>query len=592
MRIPQFSVRNRRSIRLAAWEPVPRIMLITGPNGCGKSTLLDALRQAPGPNGSILYVGPHRTSGRQQVQMRYLAGAKLLMRDLQSRPNLPGYDGINVHSTSRSAWDFDDTNSYLKYALCQIELDRQAALAERFDKYGRIEEGSMPDVWKPLREMSENLLPHLHFERIDVSDRNHVKCVWNVHAKDVQVDIDDLSSGEKAIVQLFFPLIEHRIQALIDQSKGAEGDRGNAQTTEQVCVLMDEPELHLHPNLQGKVLDYLRGLVVREDVQFVLATHSPTIVEQGSSDELFLLRPSELVSVDENQLTRIASDDEKLDLMRDIFGSMSNLTAMRTVLVVEGRKAASSSRTATDERVLNFLSDRFAQVTILAGGNKTQCKQLAQGLAEVLARDLSSAVGAYALVDRDLETGPDEDGRIKYLPVSMIENLLVDPEVIWKALVLVLHKTAFKARADVEAALAVILDDFRQDEIDRRVKAGIGYFSFRAQDPIASIREQAAEHMQSVADATSEERMGELRQQSERDVASLAERNLRRENFSGKKILETFYRRHMHNTGMSREIFVYECARAARERKVVKRFVEGLFEGIGRKDAATERAGN
>ena len=138
-------------------------------------------------------------------------------------------------------------------------------------------------------------------------------------------------------------------------------------------------------------------------------------------------------------------------------------------------------------------------------------------------------------MDRDLETGPDEDGRIKYLPVSMIENLLVDPEVIWKALVLVLHKTAFKARADVEAALAVILDDFRQDEIDRRVKAGIGYFSFRAQDPIASIREQAAEHMQSVADATSEERMGELRQQSERDVASLAERNLRRENFSGKR---------------------------------------------------------
>ena len=191
-----------------------------------------------------------------------------------------------------------------------------------------IEKETMPDIWLPLKEMTENLLPHLYFDKIDVSNRDRIQCLWNVHEKNIKVDIDDLSSGEKAIIHLFFPLIENRIQSLIEFSKGEIGSTSVRQSTEQVCVLMDEPELHLHPNLQGKILDYLRNLAVIEDVQFVLATHSPTIVDLASSDELFLLRPSEMAGANENQLIQIASDDEKLELMREAFGSTSNITAI------------------------------------------------------------------------------------------------------------------------------------------------------------------------------------------------------------------------------------------------------------------------
>ena len=99
MRIPNFSIVNNRSLRNAACGQLPKVMILTGPNGCGKSTLLDALRQAEGPSGPILYVGPHRISGRQKVRMRYLSGKKLLMRELQSNPSLPSYEGITfTHS--------------------------------------------------------------------------------------------------------------------------------------------------------------------------------------------------------------------------------------------------------------------------------------------------------------------------------------------------------------------------------------------------------------------------------------------------------------------------------------------------------------
>ena len=472
------------------------------------------------------------------------------------------------------------TSSYLKYALCQIELDRQAGVTERFDQDGKITEGSMPDVWKPLREMTENMLPHLHFHKIDVSDRDHVLCLWGVHGKNIQVDIDELSSGEKGIIQLFFPLIENRIQSRIEQSKGTKQSAYANQAAENVCVLMDEPELHLHPNLQGKILNYLRNMAVREKVQFVLATHSQTIVEHASSDELFLLRPSEMVSAGENQLTRIAFGDEKLDLMREVFGSTSNITAMRTILVVEGRKADNSSRRASDEKILSLLSDRFARLTVLAGGSKDQCKVLARNLSEILSSELSSNLGAYALVDRDLESGDSQDPHVQYLPVSMIENLLVDPEVIWKGIATVCHKTTLTDQARVSAALDGILDDLVEDEINRRIKADVGFHAFRLCDPVSTASEQAAEHVKQVEDAASETTIGELRKRAENLVKKLAAENTRRENYDGKEILGEFYRRHLQNLGMSKEIFVYECAQAAASRKLVKRFIGDLFDKI------------
>src|SRR3989304_1424337 len=131
MRIPEFSVRNQRAVRLAACDVVPPVMVITGPNGCGKSTLLNALRGISTGDGRTLYVGPHRNSRRQQVRMRYLGQNRIEMSSLLSANNLPGFEGISLPSHERDAWNFDEAQSFLKYSLCQIEIDRQTAITER-----------------------------------------------------------------------------------------------------------------------------------------------------------------------------------------------------------------------------------------------------------------------------------------------------------------------------------------------------------------------------------------------------------------------------------------------------------------------------
>ena len=581
MRISEFSVENQRNIRLAACGKTPRVMVITGPNGCGKSTLLQNLRTAPGA-GKILYMGPHRASRRQNVKGRFLAQSKINMQQILAGAKLPSFEGITVSDRARSAWDIDDATSFLKYGLCQIEMDRRTVIADRYDRLGEVEKGSLPDIWQPLRTMCENLLPHLKFAGIDSANRDQIKCLWHVHSLGIDVDIDDLSSGEKILSNFFFPLIENQVQSIMEKAKAEEGAEDDV-VVEQICALIDEPELHLHPVLQGKVLDYMRTKAVSEDIQFIIATHSPTIVEHANSDELYLLRPSELVAEGENQLIRMATDDERLELMREVFGSTSNITAMRKILVVEGRKENSLSRRAADARIYSFFSPEFNQITILPAGGKIEGKKLASSLTELLG-DISPDLRAVALLDRDLEEDDPNDASLFYFPVSMVENLLVDPAIIWTAVRTIRHKMHLHSIDDISKALDEILDGMEADEIDRRVKAEVGTHIFRAKDPVSELVKQVEEFSDKLKAEITGENFTSMIDKAKGKVEKLKESFQRREHFHGKNILKEFYRRHLQGTGTSKEIFIYECADAAKERGVVQKFVERLFVQIGVRD--------
>jgi putative AbiEii toxin of type IV toxin-antitoxin system len=255
MRIPSFDVQNQRSVRLARCEAVPPLMVIAGPNGSGKSTLLNAIR-AKASYTNVVYVGPHRAMRKQTVQQRHLMTQTLSYENILSSQNVSGFEGIRLFDGTRDPWGYDESANFLKHTLCQIEVERLQAIGARVDRYGEIPKGSLVDPWKPLRELTSNLLPHMSFERIDGTNRDQVRVLFRVHRLDTLVDLDDLSSGEKSIVQMFYPLVERDIKALVKEIEAGPPSQDRPES----CVLIDEPELHLHPNLQIKVLDYLRVL--------------------------------------------------------------------------------------------------------------------------------------------------------------------------------------------------------------------------------------------------------------------------------------------------------------------------------------------
>jgi energy-coupling factor transporter ATP-binding protein EcfA2 len=574
MRIPSFAITNARSIQLASCDAVPQLMVIAGPNGAGKSTLLNVLRSVAGRE-HVLYVGPHRAIRRQSVQQRHLISTPFHFDEILALEGLPGYEGIRVLGGERNPWDADDSSSYLKHSLCQVEVDRQQAISARYDNEGEIKRDSLPDPWTPLRDLTTNLLPHLSFQKVDNSNRDNIRALWKVHSKDTIVDLDDLSSGEKSIIQMFYPLVERKIRQLLSEVRGEK----KAEDAPESCVLIDEPELHLHPNLQVKVFDYLRILTSTSNTQAVLATHSPTIVEHASFDELFLLRPIELVVSGENQLVQIASDDERLKTLQEVFGTTSNLTAMQPVVVVEGILQTEKAATISDRKLYRAMNPGFDKVTLLPGGGKSECIKLLQSLNQFLPV-FSSRLKAVALLDRDIGQAAEQPD-VYVLPVSMIENFMLDPLPLWESIQSVLEKTPFKTIDDLTVSLEKLMDELESSEIERRTKASLGLVYFRPDSPVANIPAQAEECAKSIVTRYSSTAVETAHNTAADLVKELRARKERRESFHGKEAMDLFFKQYLQNTALSKTVFKFEAARHARRRKGVTAFFDTFFGKLG-----------
>jgi ABC-type multidrug transport system ATPase subunit len=576
MRIPNFEIRNQRSIRLAKCESVPRLMVVAGPNGAGKSTLLNAVRSSTDGYTNVMYVGPHRALRKQNVQQRHLFVSPISFETLLSNPNVQNFEGIRIFDGVRDPWSGDDSGNYLKHALCQIEIDRQQAITAKADRDGEIARGSLPDTWKPLRELAQSLLPHLAFARIDASNRSDVKVLWRVHKSDTVVDLDDLSSGEKSIIQMFYPLVERDIKALVKEIES--GPQEPADRAE-FCVLIDEPELHLHPNLQLKVLDYLRVLASPEKkMQAILATHSATVVEAASFEELFLLRPAELVNAGDNQLAQVATDEERLTFLREAFGSTSNLTALQPVIVVEGAREKDTKKVVSDRKLYRALHPGFDGVTLISGGGKSEAMALRRVLQDALVT-FALNLRVVALLDRDMYTGSPGDG-VELLPVAMIENFLLDSDAIWEAIQSIVEKTRFSTVDDVVIALDDIANSIERDELGRRTAAALGSSHFHPPTDIARIESAVAAYIAEVGARYGTSDIEATRGLAQEYIAKLRSENRRREEFHGKSLLDAFYRMHLSQTGLAKVVFTFEAARHARRRKSVVSFFDALFARI------------
>lgn len=102
-------------------------------------------------------------------------------------------------------------------------------------------------------------------ELVDVIAKdNNYKVFFKDLKKNVEFDISDLSSGEKQIV--------YRVGYLLRNLRGIKNG----------IVLIDEPELSLHPIWQEKYLQFIRDVFFVEtdiSIQFIIATHSPLLLK-------------------------------------------------------------------------------------------------------------------------------------------------------------------------------------------------------------------------------------------------------------------------------------------------------------------------
>ena len=174
---------------------------------------------------------------------------------------------------SVTSTDIDDlevkserSNVNLATEISQLLVDIQSIDALDFSRWAKENVGQQIDASKidvrikRFAEAYEYMFPSKRYKRIDTIN-NRKEIIFEEHNK--EMSIGNLSTGEKQIV--------FRGGFLLRDRKSSQG----------AIVLIDEPELSLHPKWQLRIVPFFKKLFQEEGsqtCQIIFATHSPFII--------------------------------------------------------------------------------------------------------------------------------------------------------------------------------------------------------------------------------------------------------------------------------------------------------------------------
>ncbi|WP_245472189.1 ATP-dependent nuclease [Rhizobium jaguaris] len=198
-------------------------------------------------------------------------------------------------------------------------------------------------------------------------------------------------------------------------------------------LVLDEPDIYLHPDLQHRLLD----VVSRRVGQYFIATHSTEIINKVDPGDVLILRPGA------RSAKRIRTEGD-FSAVYDAIGSSENaqfarLARTKKVLYFEGhdnRLLAKLGRLVSGE---DYLSD--ASVTLMKTDGFSNWSRVSTS-AWVFNQFFEFDVKVASLFDRDYRCDADvadfvsmmkdSDVLCHVLPVKEIENILLVPEAIIK----------------------------------------------------------------------------------------------------------------------------------------------------------------
>jgi predicted ATP-binding protein involved in virulence len=264
---------------------------------------------------------------------------------------------LNIYRGCMQA-DLDNFHEFSQWFEREEDLENERRLSE--DPNYRI--SSLEVVRKTFQKLLNNLTSVPFSDLRIVRSRERVfpfrRSIPNptlVISKDNQdFKIDQLSSGEKRLLMLATDLA--RRLAIANPGLGENALEGEG------IILIDEIDLHLHPQWQRRVLSALTQTFPH--CQFIVTTHSPQVLSEVPKESVFILENGKLVEYSPHTLGRDSNsilyeifnvkerpewsqqeidhcldliDNEKWDKAREILKDLSNRLGENDTAVVQAQ---------------------------------------------------------------------------------------------------------------------------------------------------------------------------------------------------------------------------------------------------------------
>lgn len=191
-------------------------------------------------------------------------------------------------------------------------------------------------------------------------------------------------------------------------------------------ILLDEPDAHLHVNLQREIIDFFKEKAQQRNIQFLIATHAEEFVRG--------IDASQIISLLNRIPQRIQSTPAVLRAMADVSNEeISRVKLSPYIVYVEGESDERILRAWASECKIQNAIDRLC-FKAMHGGNKRKMKEDADRHFEAL-QEIVPAVKRLMVFDFDdaadaFHPGADNPAMYEWKRKN-IENYLLVPEA-WK----------------------------------------------------------------------------------------------------------------------------------------------------------------
>jgi predicted ATPase len=360
------------------------ITIVFGKNGSGKSLLLRGWRDANAA--SCHYVVPERGG-----DLGYEAGYLAQQLDAKQRRD-------------------NSTRNFVEQYRRQVISRIQSYFATR----GDVRAGQLPGDPAEIESALSQLLPD--FSLAISAVRNPPYRITRT-SNNVDVgDIEQLSSGEAQLMTIAIDILT--IAAIWD-----------IQNTTTRIILVDEPDAHIHPDLQVRFADFIIRIAARYKLQVVIATHSTTLLAAVGQ---FGSTAASVIYLDRANTDFVATPFTAV--LKELAACLGGHALMGPlfgipILLVEGDD---------DYRIWSQVPRHHVVSFAVIPTHGEEIKQYQKTLERVFAalREKKNAPAGFALIDGDKgipqanEKAPQDHIRFIQLQCHEAENLYLTDEVL------------------------------------------------------------------------------------------------------------------------------------------------------------------